>query len=732
MKKIALLFSLFLISVYSKGTNYYLANSGNDSNSGTSAAAPWQTITKLNTVTFASGDSIFFNCGDTFRGNVIVGNAVSNIAFTSYGSGNKPIISGAELVTGWSTADSVYTASITGSVTNFFVSDKEQTLARYPNEHSYLTLDSGQTTYLKDAALSGLNSNFINGSKVCVHSSQWSWEKAKITSYASNKINYGNTMLKPLNNYGYFLYDNINLISSNEWQYDTTNHIMHYCPAAGTDPNTLTCEASVYQNGIEFAANVSHVSITNLAFEKQTNTGIQIGYNTDSYIAISNCYFSGQYNYGINIKGKHCQVSNSYLRDIDGMAIYINGSGSGSSTVDHNTFRSIGITRASGLGGQLNGTALMCAADSNYFHHNDIDSAGYCGISADGGHNLVERNIINNAVMIENDGGAIKGWGSTTSHSTYQNNFVTNSDGNTEGTSQASFITPAIYFDFNVNSCTIANNTVYHHNKKGIFQNSANINNTITGNVIYGGSYLLDLNGSSLAPNAVPISGMTITHNTFFSKDSNSYIVRQLDYSGANNIGVMDSNYYFQPYSANHYAFLVGTSTPPTSFADWQTARGFDTHTQSSFVSWTYPIAYDTLFMNQTDNDLTINLGSDLYLDLDSIDVCGSITLAPYTSQVLINTNTTTACTTDIKKITNSSKQIKVYPNPTSNEFKISSDSDLVGMTYKVLDITGKLMLTGSMTSNEESISAENLTVGVYLISLEGNNQSFHTKLIKQ
>ena len=128
----------------------------------------------------------------------------------------------------------------------------------------------------------------------------------------------------------------------------------------------------------------------------------------------------------------------------------------------------------------------MCTTDSNYFHHNNIDSSGYCGISADGAHNLVERNIVDHSMLIENDGGGIKGWGAGTTQSVYRNNFISNGDGNTEGTYQSNFITPAIYFDFNVNNCTISNNTVYNHNKKGIFQNSSNHDNTITGNVIIG------------------------------------------------------------------------------------------------------------------------------------------------------------------------------------------------------------------------------------------------------
>ena len=77
-------------------TNYYFSDSGNDSNSG-SQKNPWKSLSKLNSSELNPGDSIFFNRGDSFFGELVVngsGTASEPIVFTSYGSGNKPIISG--------------------------------------------------------------------------------------------------------------------------------------------------------------------------------------------------------------------------------------------------------------------------------------------------------------------------------------------------------------------------------------------------------------------------------------------------------------------------------------------------------------------------------------------------------------------------------------------------------------------------------------------------------------
>ena len=78
---------------------YYLSSStGNDNNNG-SQTQPWKTLSKLSNTTIGPGDTVYFKKGDTFRGHYVVngsGTEGNPITFTSYGSGNKPIISGSD------------------------------------------------------------------------------------------------------------------------------------------------------------------------------------------------------------------------------------------------------------------------------------------------------------------------------------------------------------------------------------------------------------------------------------------------------------------------------------------------------------------------------------------------------------------------------------------------------------------------------------------------------------
>ncbi|HMG68949.1 MAG TPA: choice-of-anchor Q domain-containing protein, partial [Chitinophagaceae bacterium] len=85
-------------------TTYYVSLNGNDANSGTLMTSPWKTIAKINRSTFLPGDSILFRKGDTWREQLTLpssGSLGNLITFGAYGSGAKPIINAADVMTGW-------------------------------------------------------------------------------------------------------------------------------------------------------------------------------------------------------------------------------------------------------------------------------------------------------------------------------------------------------------------------------------------------------------------------------------------------------------------------------------------------------------------------------------------------------------------------------------------------------------------------------------------------------
>jgi parallel beta-helix repeat protein len=103
---------VYYIGDHSSGTSYYVdATSGSDTNSGTSKAAPWQTIAKVNASTFKPGDKILFKCGETWREQLNIpssGAPGKPITITSYGSGNKPKIYGSTVPSSWTQETALY------------------------------------------------------------------------------------------------------------------------------------------------------------------------------------------------------------------------------------------------------------------------------------------------------------------------------------------------------------------------------------------------------------------------------------------------------------------------------------------------------------------------------------------------------------------------------------------------------------------------------------------------
>ena len=66
----------------------------------------------------------------------------------------------------------------------------------------------------------------------------------------------------------------------------------------------------------------------------------------------------------------------------------------------------------------------------------------------------------------------------------------------------------------------------------------------------------------------------------------------------------------------------------------------------------------------------------------------------------------------------NGSSYVAVYPNPTFNSF-ILSTKDMINMNFSLVDIQGKVVLTGKIESTEETVDLSNLSSGQYNLVFE-------------
>jgi parallel beta-helix repeat protein len=89
---------------YATNTAYYVdATGGSDSNAGTSPAAAWQTLAKVNATTFTQGDQILLRAGGQWSGQIVAkGSGVlgNPITIGAYGDGPRPRIDGGSLSNG--------------------------------------------------------------------------------------------------------------------------------------------------------------------------------------------------------------------------------------------------------------------------------------------------------------------------------------------------------------------------------------------------------------------------------------------------------------------------------------------------------------------------------------------------------------------------------------------------------------------------------------------------------
>jgi hypothetical protein len=97
MRTVFLILALGANAVANATTYYVSSSSGNDANSGTSAATAWQTIAQVNAQTFQAGDLVVFKRGDVWNESLVApssGSAGNPISFDAYGTGPAPNLTG--------------------------------------------------------------------------------------------------------------------------------------------------------------------------------------------------------------------------------------------------------------------------------------------------------------------------------------------------------------------------------------------------------------------------------------------------------------------------------------------------------------------------------------------------------------------------------------------------------------------------------------------------------------
>ncbi len=84
-----------------------------------------------------------------------------------------------------------------------------------------------------------------------------------------------------------------------------------------------------------------------------------------------------------------------------------------------------------------------------------------------------------------------------------------------------------------------------------------------------------------------------------------------------------------------------------------------------------------------------------------------------------------------IQTIANQSSAVSVYPNPSTGIFTVEFANGL-NKTINVTDITGRIVLTTSSTSDKVNVNISTLSNGIYYIKVISNNNTEVIKVVKQ
>lgn len=393
---------------------YYISNEGNDESNGTSTSTAWATISKVNSSSFEAGDQISFRCGDVFTGtlNITWAGVESNpIVFDSYGSGNKPIITGLVEVSTWEdNEDGTWISSDVVSLApqcNMVIIDGENSpMGRYPKvtqpNSGYLIFEATATgESITSSSLSGTPD--WTGAEVVIRANAYKLHRRTITEQDEGTLSFASISDFIEEDSGFFIQNDIRCVTEqNDWYYDhSTGKITIYSSSEPTDVKIAVTQHLVVMEG-------NFILFSGLVFEGANDCAIFCDSSKTSLL-LQYCDFRN-----IGIGGIYGQISNvgvenCTFNDINNSAISVDY-GNNVINISDSVFNNIGIYQGMKdirVYTLSNNNIELPQANDVIIQRNRITNVGYNGIWFYGNNVLIKQNYIDNFCKILSDGGAI-------------------------------------------------------------------------------------------------------------------------------------------------------------------------------------------------------------------------------------------------------------------------------------------------------------------------------------
>jgi hypothetical protein len=678
---------------------YYVDTAGFDGNNGTSTSTPWKTVAKVNSSQGAipTGSQVLFKRGHTWHESLTP--TKSGVTYGAYGSGAKPVITGLEQLTSWTTVGTnIYESTAFSSLTSCNIVTINNNIARrgrepdYNEPGDYGTGIGGYKKITASTANTVTASSFSNspnnwtGADAVIRAVNWVMDTVRITAHSTGgQLTLRRNVAKfPTVGNGFFITNDVRTLDQHgEWYYNpTTKKLRIYLSTA---PSNYIIKASDMSTVVNIN-NVSNITLDNLHIEGSNGAvaNVQMGLIdiqstsglTDN-ITIQNCelFYAGSAavdGRNVNLASiDNTRLLNNYVYEIMNFGFDMRGFGNGT-IITGNTLRKIAMWEGfNSTGGSQSSNAIYTDnGTGNRMTDNRLDSLGYLGLRF-GAENDVQvlRNVVDGFCMILTDGSGIYGGfsGDTSYTATgriIKHNIVLNGRTITpNGVTVTSGRAAGIYLDNNAYGIVVDSNVVGRIDSYGMLL--SNIRRvTITNNLVFDARIVMQFQQAVMASDTVPhrVSKENIVRNNIFVararySDQNQLVMGVNNNSYAayiSEFGDQDLNVFARPTTdPNNTVYSSATSGLITQWrekggawnfhnlAQWKAATIHDDSSTNSPLH--YPGAnLDTcsLFLYNTgDDDTTITI-SEQYIDmLGTVYNPPSVTLKPYSGKFLLATN---------------------------------------------------------------------------------------------
>lgn len=587
--------------------NYYFAASGIDGGA-CGLFTPCQTIAYLNTLSLVAGDTIFFNRGDSFTGELkpnASGSSSQPIWYGAYGTGNIPVITGAYRLVGYTNVSgNIWSAPCPSCrpTTNLVTYNGSlQGMGRTPNTgYNTVSVASG-TSYITDPTLTGTPN--YSGGQLVLRVNHFTLTRNTITSQSVDTLRYTAINGGGLAGWGYFLQNHPSTLDQNgEWYYNPgTNQMQVYL----TDTTKPVIVGVV--DTLAYSPTENYIIFDHLNFQYGNTAAIELTDNTGVRVQNCNIQFCNQ---GIAATLEtNCKFNNNTISFVNDYGVNVSGNSTGNQ-IDNNLLHDVGTIPGMGLV-QSGYFGMSIRSGTTEAVGNNIYNIGYVPILISGTLDTVNYNVIDSFCYVVDDGGGV--YWSETHGQTFTGrrcigNMVYNGIGAPNGTNITQGQGVGIYFDDNNTQASADSNSCFNNSFTGLYiHNSQNIEasyNNLYNNTFCQATIVHD-NLSFL-----PVRGASVEHNNIGGSPGPLFYLLDLS-AFYDSIGTIDSNKYVTPTPQWYIGTTVNTATLQT-YSQWQTATQTDSH--SLFFPGFYVFYYNPSLVAPL--SLTIPSYADFWIDL--------------------------------------------------------------------------------------------------------------------